>query len=191
MLSASSFSKITTMTWSGVGTPAVPAAFAPADDEDAERAVSPGSAPEEQAVSTTSARAAAAVRAALIAPQCGPAPRGRRAPPSPAEGSHRRAPRAATGHLSIGSAGDLEAGRLRVVRRSRRHQRPDPAAPRLPGATGPVAGSADGTVRLLRGRTGTGAAAGRPALRPPRPPPRGDPGNRPLGTRVPRIRRSR
>src|SRR4051812_24969545 len=66
MFCASSFSKITTMTWSGVGNPA---SVVDADG----RAVRPGSASAEQAVRATSARvAAAAVLQALTPRVCAP-----------------------------------------------------------------------------------------------------------------------
>src|SRR3982750_3285166 len=62
---------------------------------------------------------------------------------------------------SVGSARDLEASSVRVVRRRGRNQRPDTAAARLPGAARPVAGGADGAVRLLRGPARPRPAAGR------------------------------
>jgi hypothetical protein len=62
MFSASSFSKITTMTWSGVGTPAAPAGDAAGGDEDeAEEGVgAPAGVSEEQPVSMLRTRTTAA-----------------------------------------------------------------------------------------------------------------------------------
>src|SRR3954470_570099 len=110
----------------------------------------------------------------LVDPKPGPAGQGAvRVLVTGAPGLHE-----ATGpgmRRSVGSARDLEAGSVRVVRRRGRNQRPDTAAARLPGAAGPVAGGADGAVRLLRGRTRPCPAAGRPAVGPARPPTGRDP----------------